>query len=302
MFGYVRPLVAELKVSEAERYRALYCGLCRAMGHATGQLSRLTLSYDFTFFAAVRLILEGAAPVFAPMRCPAHPASRRLTVEPHPTLTFTAALSAAMADAKTDDDFADERGFSRVKPALRKPFTASISRRAAKLLPPDTDAQIEMRLARLAERERAGCPSLDETAYLFGDLLGFLFALGLDGERASLASQIGTAVGKFVYLCDAADDLADDVRRGRYNPIAAGWGPLALEDGRLSPMVKSSLSASAPIGLEALGEVAEDLDPAHVFTPIVKNIVYLGLPASLGRVLDGRKAEKTGGMPGKERL
>ena len=302
MFGYVRPLTAELKVSEAERYRALYCGLCRAMGRETGQLSRLTLSYDFTFFAAVRMILEGAEPAFTPMRCPAHPMSRRLTVEPHPALAFSASLSAAMADAKTDDDLADERGVSRVKPILRKPFTASMSRRAAKRLPSDTDREIADRLALLGEAERAGCPSLDETAGLFGGLLGFLFALGLDGERADLASRIGEAVGRFVYLCDAADDLPDDVRRGRYNPLAAGWGPLALEDGRLSPLVKESLRTSAPIGLEPLGEAVEALDPGHVFTPIVKNIVYLGLPASLGRVLDGRSARTRGGISGKEGL
>lgn len=302
MFGYVRPLTAELRVSEAERYRALYCGLCRAMGQTTGQLSRLTLSYDFTFFAAVRSILEGAALSFVPMRCPAHPVHRRLTVEAHPVLTFSAALSAALADAKTDDDLADERGFLRLKSVCAKPFTVSMSRRAAKRLPDGTGTEIGRLLGRLAEKEREGCPSLDETASLFGDLLGYVFSLGLDGERAALACRIGAATGKFVYLCDAADDLADDVRRGRYNPLAAGWGPLALEDGHLSPIVKESLAASAPIGLEALGAAAEELDPAHVFTPIVKNIIYLGLPASLGRTLDGRKAEAAHGMPGKERL
>ncbi len=300
MFGYVRPLTAELKVSEAERYRALYCGLCRAMGRTTGQLSRLTLSYDFTFFAAVRSILEGVEPSFVPMRCPAHPTHRRLTAEADPVLTFSAALSAALADAKTDDDLADEHGFTRLRAVSAKPFTASMARRAANFLPPDTDGEIGRFLDRLAQKEREGCPSLDETASLFGDLLGFVFSLGLSGSCAELAQRIGTATGKFVYLCDAADDLADDVRRGRYNPLSAGWGPLALENGRLSPIVKESLAASAPIGLEELGEAAEELDPAHVLTPIVKNIIYLGLPASLGRVLDGRKAESSHGR--KERL
>jgi hypothetical protein len=31
MFGYLRPLIPELKVSEYHRYRANYCGLCRAV-------------------------------------------------------------------------------------------------------------------------------------------------------------------------------------------------------------------------------------------------------------------------------
>ena len=295
MFGYVRPLTAELKVSQYERYRAVYCGLCRAMGRVTGQLSRITLSYDFTFYAALRHILEGREPVFAPMRCPAHPLNRRLTVRENPTLGFSAAVSAAFAHAKTGDDLRDERGLSRVRPLARRPLTAAMDKRAGDLLPPDADARIASLLEALAGRERENCPSLDETAGLFGEALAYAFSLGLDGEAAALARSLGRGVGRFVYVCDAADDLTDDVKRGRYNPIAAGWGPMALEDGRLSPMVKRSLAASVPIGLEEAGEAAERLDASHILTPIVKNIIYLGLPASLGRVLDGKGA-------GKERL
>ena len=54
MFGYIKPLTPELRIREHECYRAYYCGLCRAMGKCTGQCSRMTLSYDFVFLAAVR--------------------------------------------------------------------------------------------------------------------------------------------------------------------------------------------------------------------------------------------------------
>ena len=51
MFGYVKPYVPALTVAEYEAYKGAYCGLCRTMGHLTGQISRLTLNYDFAFLA-----------------------------------------------------------------------------------------------------------------------------------------------------------------------------------------------------------------------------------------------------------
>ena len=44
MFGYVRPLVAELKVGEYRYYKSVYCGICKAMGGECGSLSRAFLS------------------------------------------------------------------------------------------------------------------------------------------------------------------------------------------------------------------------------------------------------------------
>ena len=62
MFGYVKPHNPELRMRDYECYRAYYCGLCRAMGKCTGQCSRMTLSYDFVFLAAVRCYLAGEEP------------------------------------------------------------------------------------------------------------------------------------------------------------------------------------------------------------------------------------------------
>ena len=76
MFGYVKPFVPELKVAQHELYRAVYCGLCRAMGRVTGQASRFTLSYDLVFLAAVRMILEGETPVLEHFSCMAHPLTK----------------------------------------------------------------------------------------------------------------------------------------------------------------------------------------------------------------------------------
>ncbi len=291
MFGYVKPVVPQLKVMEYEMYRAVYCGLCRAMGKVTGQVSRLTLSYDFTLFAMVRMIVEDVTPEFAKFRCLAHPWNRRSMVLENEVLEDAAAVSVVLAYLKNRDDLADERGLKYARAVLADRPMDAMKKRGERCLPENTADALAERLNALSELEKNECPSVDRTADAFGDVLADTFALGLspesDAER--LASTIGHAVGRFVYVCDAADDLAEDVRHGRYNPLAVGWGDLALgEDGKLSSLVRSSLETSLPLDLEGLGRAADKLNPHHPLTPIVRNIVYLGLPDAMRRILDGQ--------------
>ena len=58
MFGYVKPVPAELLVREYDFYRAVYCGICRCMRRYTGRLSALSLTYDSVFCALVRMMLS----------------------------------------------------------------------------------------------------------------------------------------------------------------------------------------------------------------------------------------------------
>ncbi len=298
MFGYVRPQVPQLKVMEYEMYRAVYCGLCRAMGRVTGQASRITLSYDFTLLAMVRMILEGITPEFEPFCCAVHPLKKRTFVRDNAVLGYAAAMSAVLAYLKNRDDLCDERGLKKARAVFAELPLRRMKKRGGRFLPETAAAELVLRMQRLSELEAAGCPSADETAAVFGDVLSYVFSLGLDGERAETAEIIGRYVGRFVYICDAADDLADDIRAGRYNPLAAGWGSLAVtEDGKMTDLVRGSLEVSLPLDLEELGRAAEALDPGHPFTPVVRNIVYLGLPASMRRVLYGK--EPDGGFAGR---
>ena len=292
MFGYVRPLVPQLKVMEYEMYRAVYCGLCRAMGRVTGQMSRLTLSYDFTLLAMVRMILEEVTPEFEWFRCAAHPLKQRTFVRDNAVLEYAAAMSAVLAYLKNRDDLADERGLKKVRAMLADVPVTQMNRRGMRYLPETAADELACRMDVLAALEAAGCPSVDQAADAFGGVLAYVFALGLDGDAAVLAEDIGRHVGRFVYVCDAADDLPEDIRRERYNPLAVGWGDLAVTaDGTVTDLVKGSLEISLPLDLEGLGRAADRLDRNHPLTPIVRNLVYLGLPASMRRVLYGNEPE-----------
>ena len=292
MFGYVRPYAPEMKVAEYERYRGVYCGVCREIGRTSGQLARFGLTYDIVLLCAARMVLTGITPEFEESRCIAHPMKKRSVMKPNEAAGFTAAVFSLLAASKNDDDLADERGARRIKPVMLAPLSAHMKKCAGRVLPDGAYEAVASALERLGRLEAAKSPSADDTSDAFGDVLGYLFSLGLEGEAHDTAETIGRSVGKFCYMCDAVDDLADDEKRGRYNALGSGWGELALEDGKVSPIVKEAVSAAAMISLEELGRAVDTLDGDNPMTPIIRHIAYVGLPVSLGRVLDGRKDGK----------
>ena len=38
MFGYIRPCRPELKIKDEARFRAYYCGICKALGRTLDEL------------------------------------------------------------------------------------------------------------------------------------------------------------------------------------------------------------------------------------------------------------------------
>lgn len=289
MFGYLRPLVPEMKVAEYEIYRAVYCGVCREIGRTSSQTARLGLSYDIVLLCAVRMALTGEMPVFRRRLCPAHPMSRRLVLEPCEAGRFTAAAFALLFAAKNDDDLMDETGVRRIRAAVLSPLAAHMKRSGGKCLPDGAAENIAELLGKLSHLEKEKSPSSDETSDAFGEVLGYVFSLGLDGDKREIARTIGRCAGKFVYICDAVDDLAEDTKKDRYNALSLGWGELALDGDRPSPIVRDAVSAAAMLSLEALEEAVETLDKAHPLTPVIRHIAYVGMPASLERVFDGKK-------------
>lgn len=305
MFGYIRPAVGKLLVCENELYRSLYCGLCRAMGHHTGCASRLTLSYDFVFLCAFRAALEGISFEIESHRCAVHPLKKRPMAADNDVFAITARAAAVLNYEKLRDDIADERGTKRLAAKILTPAAGSIRRKAEGM--DALSSAVAGHLDRLSALERDGCPSLDTTAEVFGDLLSDVTAFGLTGTAARISREVGRAVGRFIYVIDAADDAAADAKSGAYNPIlrlyadrADGTSPLLVRRtftdraGRvteklcLAADVAESIYTAALNDLSRLSKAVELIDFTRCqpeIAGIVKNIVYLGMPTELCRVL-----------------
>jgi len=316
MFGYVRPLVGEMKVRENEMFRAVYCGLCRSMGRHTGCASRMTLSYDFVFLAVFRAALCGIPFEAEAHRCAVHPLKRRAMVRDNDVLAYCADAAALLSCAKLRDDLADERGMRRLAAHSLRPAAASMRRRVHGL--DELKNAITAHLARLAALEAAESDSIDETAACFGALLGEIFACGLDGLQERIAREAGEAVGRFVYVIDAADDAPDDAAKGRYNPILRRYGSDIFEMRLCRASAETDAAPTEKLRLRQ--EIADDLYTAALCSlarlegavalmdfagcqreteGILKNTAYLGMPAQLRRVLaldipTSRKDARTG--------
>ena len=290
MYGYIRIHAPELKVREQEYYRAVYCGLCRTMGKCTGQCSRMTLSYDFTYFALVRMALTGKYPTVKPHRCPVHPLRKRPMAEPTEDLTLCAYMSAILAYHKIRDDLRDERGIKRTAATAVAPFVDSLRRRALKRGYAEADRAVATAMKNLCDLEAGRPPSVDEPAELFGELMAVLLAYGLEGNQAKLAHKIGRHVGRWVYILDAADDYPEDVKRGRYNPLVCLYGQNAA--GEPLPAVLPP-SKREEIRIALLCELSElecafdlmELSGTPDLNGVLRNILYLGMPKEAERVL-----------------
>lgn len=61
---------------------------------------------------------------------------------------------------------------------------------------------------------------MDVVSGHFGQLMAELLDLRRDVWSADL-QEMGMALGKFIYLMDAYEDLKKDLKKGRYNPLAS---------------------------------------------------------------------------------
>ena len=55
-------------------------------------------------------------------------------------------------------------------------------------------------------------------AGIFGEIMAEILAWREDEWKENLR-RMGFFLGKFIYLCDAYEDLEEDLTEGRYNPL-----------------------------------------------------------------------------------
>ncbi len=278
MFGYVREYSPELKVKEYTLYKSVYCGLCKSMGKHCGNCSRLTLSYDMTFLAVFRMALLKTSYEVKKERCMMHPFKKRPVMKANEELEYSAKVSALLSYAKLKDDINDSKGIKRVVYKMLVPFFAYAKKRANA---PDLYDKINEKLRALSKLENEKCASVDLPANVFGELTGEIFKYGLSENDKKLAQNVGYHTGKWIYACDALDDLKKDLKSGSYNPF------LLLFEEKM-PENEVELIKSAFVDELAQIEKALDLvDYADdALKAILYNIVYEGMKRKSDSVAD----------------
>lgn len=280
MFGFIRPIKSELRVREVERFRNIYCGLCRLIKHQFGRLHTYFLSYDMTFMALVLCCLEENNPGLERHRCDANPIIPHDMACASPGLIRSSQISVLLNYHKLCDTFRDEHGMKHVVARVALQGVSSSYRKVRAALP-EVDQAMQRCLKELSELEADSVPSLDQPADTFARLLtSAVPSTGDSSER--ILCQMFYHIGRWVYLIDACVDLESDWKSGAYNPIALRFG---LTVPSLEP-IKQELESTLQRSLADIYNAFELLT-VYRDRELIENIICLGLPTVTRQVLDG---------------
>lgn len=213
MFGLVRPYMNDLTEEEKARYKAVYCGLCRALNEKYGLAGRMGLNYDMTFLIILLDSLYEPQEQTKEAFCPPHPVKKHRETKSEFT-DYAADMTVALTYYKALDDWMDEGSKTgKVYSGLLKRHYQQVKER----WPRQCEA-IEKSLDALHEVEKNEAAQPERAADLSGRMLADIFAVKEDFFQRQMAG-LGYFLGKFIYMMDAAIDYEDDRKKGCYNPL-----------------------------------------------------------------------------------
>ncbi len=279
MFGYVKACKPELKIKEYEIYKAVYCSLCKKLGHSYGILSRFTLSYDFTFLALLNMALQDGCDAFEQKRCAFNPLKKCNYCKNDDAIDMPAAAAMIMLYYKILDNIADERGIKKIGYWCLKPIFSSAHKKAAKKYTQIEDAVAEY-IVTQNTLEKANCTSIDEAADPTAKVMEKILSLCSDDEvQKRVLSRLGYCLGRYIYLLDAAVDLPQDVKKGSYNVLKN------VDENQ----VKDRITGQLYFCVNEAAKAFELLD-IKKYKTILGNIIYLGLEETFLKELDNERS------------
>ena len=261
MFGYVTICEPELKVKDLKKYKAYYCGLCRVLKEEYGFMGQMTLTYDMTFAIILLSSLYESVADLETHRCKVHPVKKQMMLKNEIT-SYAAAMNVLLAYYHLDDDWQDDRKISSL---MSKSIIYGKVKKIIDKYPRQSEA-IRTSLAELSLCERDNSTDIDRTAGCFGRLMEELLLYREDMWEKSLR-KMGFFLGKFIYLMDAYEDLPEDLKKDKYNPLRKIYAEPEYEE-RIRQIL-CMMIAESTAEFERL--------PCLVDVDILRNILYDGV-------------------------
>lgn len=266
MFGFVTASYKELNKDQQSRYNAVYCGICRQIRLRASQTARLALSYDMAFLALLLMSLYEPEETSGSRACALHPVHPRPWVD-NEYIQYAADMNVALAYYKAQDDWQDDQSLpARLKTGMFSKNYGEIEVRYPRQCKAIADC-----IARINTLEKENCSNPDLPAGAFGELMGEILVYREDLWAPTLRAM-GMALGRFIYLGDAAVDYCRDKRKGKYNPY------LAMETGEDWPRWEEYL-------VLAMGRCTAEFEklPLVQDKPVLDNILYSGVWSNFRR-------------------
>jgi len=294
LFGYVTPLKAELKVKDFAKFRSYYCGLCLHLKSGAGNIPRMVLNYDMTFLAVLLDSLSIKEPNFELKRCIVHPKEKKPVIMNNDALQYAAAMNLTLYYHKIKDDIEDDNDIkSKVLEKILCPYQKKINKSIDAI-----NNTIKSNLKDLRNFENnKNFSSIDEICHPFSDIVGNILKnypkeLINDGDklRDNLYS-LGYTLGKWIYLIDAFDDLKNDMKDNKFNPINYLFNSENKSYDELLPLIKDRLEFTILNCSYNCKEILEKL-PLKRNEDILKNVLELGMMDKYLGILNNTREDK----------
>lgn len=291
MFGYVTPLKPELKIREFNQFRGYYCGLCLSIKKQFGNLPRMSLNYDMTFLA---LLLDGLIEEREKaelLRCFVHPAKKKPTIIDNPAVDYAANMNVSLFYYKLLDDVNDEKSLkSKTSILFLSPYQKKFSSKINVI-----NEKIEGFLKDLSSLEKnLSFESLDDICHPFAELVGTILMMypnSFKNDSFDLREDLysfGYALGKWIYLIDALDDLEEDLKEKKFNPINILFNEENLSYDELIEKIKDRLEFNIINCACTCREYFYKL-PLNRNNDIIKNIIELGMMDRYVKIINKKK-------------
>lgn len=279
MFGYISPLINELKIKDYNYFKAYYCGLCHSIKNNFGNIPRLTLSYDLTFIGFLLDGLSDSPLEIKKIRCIKHPSKDILIYKKTPALDYVSNLSIILFNLKLRDNINDENSLkSRMYLTLLTPSSKKIKNEYEGIL-----LAIQKNINKLSNLEKTkDFSSLDEICHPFSHIMGTIlkmFPYKFNDDSVIIREhlyRLGYFIGKWIYLIDALDDLKLDLQKKQFNPFNSIYNKKNLKYKDL--MNKIILDVEFNV-LNTVSECSDYLEKINFkkHNDVLKNIIELGM-------------------------
>lgn len=274
MLGYVRAYRPEMKFKDYDLYRGVYCSLCKAIGKRYGLIARLTLSYDFTFLAILRMAVRENKICMRKSHCSFNPMKKCYDCsESSVDIAYTADVSMLTFYYKIKDNINDSRFFKKLLCKMLMPYANHIFKKAKRNNPVIAEKLGEL-MDEQAQAEKRGA-GVDEAADASAKMLAEMVSTDIESSDDKALRWLGYYLGRWVYLIDAVDDCEDDIKTGSFNPLKKRYN---LPD--FKEYCERMLSLT-------VGEAINNMNKLEIyrFYDIIDNVLNYGTECSAKRVI-----------------
>lgn len=274
MLGYVRAYRPEMKFKDYDLYRGVYCSLCKAIGKRYGLIARLTLSYDFTFLAILRMAVRENKICMRKSHCSFNPMKKCYDCsESSVDIAYTADVSMMTFYYKIKDNINDSRFFKKLLCKMLMPYANHIFKKAKRNNPVIAEKLGEL-MDEQARAEKRGA-GVDEAADASAKMLAEMVSTDIESSDDKALRWLGYYLGRWVYLIDAVDDCEDDIKTGSFNPLKKRYN---LPD--FKEYCERMLSLT-------VGEAINNMNKLEIyrFYDIIDNVLNYGTECSAKRVI-----------------